>query len=179
MCIRDSENSVVGGNIPSGYIPACEKGFNDALEKGSLAGYPVCGVRFVLEDGASHSVDSSELAFRIATIAAFREACRTAAPVILEPRMTVEVTAPIEFQGSVIGALNQRKGTIEDTEIREDEFTITAEVALNDMFGYSSQLRGLTQGKGEFSMEYKKHEPVMPNIQADMEEAYRKSQEKK
>ena len=173
------ENSVVGGNIPSGYIPACEKGFNDALEKGSLAGYPVCGVRFVLEDGASHSVDSSELAFRIATIAAFREACRTAAPVILEPRMTVEVTAPIEFQGSVIGALNQRKGTIEDTEVREDEFTITAEVALNDMFGYSSQLRGLTQGKGEFSMEYKKHEPVMPNIQADMEEAYRKSQEKK
>lgn len=173
------ENSVVGGNIPSGYIPACEKGFVDALEKGSLAGYPVCGVRFVLEDGASHSVDSSELAFRIATIAAFREACRSAAPVILEPRMTVEVTAPIEFQGAVIGALNQRKGTIEDTEIRDEEFTITADVALNDMFGYSSQLRGLTQGKGEFSMEYKKHEQVMPNVQAEMEDAYRKSLEKK
>ncbi|KAI3628733.1 MEF1 [Malassezia furfur] len=173
------ENSVVGGNIPSGYIPACEKGFYDALEKGSLAGYPVCGVRFVLEDGAAHSVDSSELAFRIATVAAFREAFNNAQPMILEPKMTVEVVAPVEFQGAVIGALNQRKGTIEDTEVREDEFTIRAEVSLNDMFGYSSQLRGLTQGKGEFSMEYKKHEPVMPNIQAEMQSAYRKSQEKK
>ncbi|WFD43082.1 Elongation factor G, mitochondrial [Malassezia psittaci] len=133
------ENSVVGGNIPSGYIPACEKGFNDALEKGSLAGYPVCGVRFVLEDGAAHSVDSSELAFRIATLAAFREAFANAQPTILEPKMTVEVVAPIEFQGAVIGALNQRKGAIEDTEVREDEFTIRAEVSLNDMFGYSSQ----------------------------------------
>ena len=133
------ENSVVGGNIPSGYIPACEKGFYDALEKGSLAGYPVCGVRFVLEDGAAHSVDSSELAFRIATVAAFREAFNNAQPMILEPKMTVEVVAPVEFQGAVIGALNQRKGTIEDTEVREDEFTIRAEVSLNDMFGYSSQ----------------------------------------
>lgn len=173
------ENAVMGGNIPASYIPACDKGFGDALEKGSLAGYPVCGVRMVLEDGAAHSVDSSELAFRIATIAAFREAFREAGPSILEPKMTVEVIAPVEFQGAVIGALNQRKGTIEDTEVREDDFTITAEVSLNDMFGFSSQLRGLTQGKGEFSMEYKKHEPVMPNVQADMEAAYRKSLEKK
>ncbi|WFD26328.1 Elongation factor G, mitochondrial [Malassezia nana] len=173
------ENSVVGGNIPSSYIPACEKGFNDALEKGALAGYPVCGVRMVLEDGAAHSVDSSELAFRLATISAFREAFRGAGPTILEPKMSVEVIAPVEFQGAVIGALNQRKGTIEDTEVREDDFTIMAEVSLNDMFGFSSQLRGLTQGKGEFSMEYKKHEPVMPNVQADMEAAYRKSLEKK
>ena len=173
------ENSVVGGNIPSSYIPACEKGFNDALEKGALAGYPVCGVRMVLEDGAAHSVDSSELAFRLATLTAFREAFRAAGPTILEPKMSVEVIAPVEFQGAVIGALNQRKGTIEDTEVREDDFTITAEVSLNDMFGFSSQLRGLTQGKGEFSMEYKKHEPVMPNVQADMEAAYRKSLEKK
>ena len=172
-------NSVVGGNIPPGYIPACEKGFNDGLEKGALAGYPVCGVRMVLEDGASHSVDSSELAFRIAAHAAFREAFRGAHPLILEPRMAVEVLAPVEFQGAVIGALNQRKGTIEDTEVREDDFTITAEVSLNDMFGFSSQLRGLTQGKGEFSMEYKKHEPVMPNVQADMEAAYKKSLERK
>lgn len=172
-------NSVVGGNIPPSYIPACEKGFHDGLEKGALAGYPVCGVRMVLEDGAAHSVDSSELAFRIAAHAAFREAFRGAQPLILEPRMAVEVLAPVEFQGAVIGALNQRKGTIEDTEVREDDFTITAEVSLNDMFGFSSQLRGLTQGKGEFSMEYKKHEPVMPNVQADMEAAYKKSLERK
>lgn len=126
------------------------------------------GVRFVLEDGAAHSVDSSELAFRLATAGAFREAFQKALPTILEPKMTVEVVAPTEFQGAVIGNLNQRKGTIEDTEVREDEFTLTAEVSLNDMFGYSSQLRGLTQGKGEFSMEYKCHQPVMPNIQKEM-----------
>jgi len=172
-------NSVVGGNIPPSYIPACEKGFHDGLEKGALAGYPVWGGRMVLEDGASHSVDLSELAFRIAAHAAFREAFRSAQPLILEPRMAVEVLAPVEFQGAVIGALNQRKGTIEDTEGREDDFTITAEVSLNDMFGFSSQLRGLTQGKGEFSMEYNKHEPVMPNVQADMEAAYKKSLERK
>lgn len=172
------ENSVMGGNIPPNFIPACDKGFQDGLEKGWLAGYPVCGVRFVLEDGLAHSVDSSELAFRIATLQAFREAFRKAGPTILEPKMAVEVIAPVEFQGAVIGALNQRRGTIEDTEVREDDFTITAEVSLNDMFGFSSQLRGLTQGKGEFSMEYKKHEPVLPNVQAEMEAAYRKTEKK-
>lgn len=170
------ENRVVGGSIPNGYFPACEKGFHDALEKGLLSGHQVTGVRFVLEDGLAHSVDSSELAFRLATAGAFREAYQKAQPVILEPKMTVEVVAPVEFQGAVIGALNQRKGTIENTEVREDEFTLTAEVSLNDMFGYSSQLRGLTQGKGEFSMEYKRHEAVMMNIQKDMTEAYRKKQ---
>ena len=92
-------NSVMGGNIPPSYIPACEKGFADGLEKGALAGYPVCGVRMVLEDGAAHSVDSSELAFRIAAHAAFREAFRAANPTILEPKMSVEVIAPVEFQG--------------------------------------------------------------------------------
>ena len=99
----------------------------------------------MLEDGAAHSNDSNELAFRLATIGAFKEAFNRAGPVVLEPVMTVEVVAPIEFQGNVIGAINQRKGTIIDTEVRDDEI---AEVALNDMFGYSSQLRGMTQGKG-------------------------------
>jgi len=94
-------------------------------------------------------VDSSELAFRSAAIGAFREAFPKARPVVLEPVMTVEVVAPVEFQGNVIGALNQRKGTIVDTDVRDDDFTLTAEVALNDMFGYAGQLRGLTQGKGE------------------------------
>ena len=103
----------------------------------------------MLEDGQAHVVDSSELAFRSAAIGAFREAFPKARPVVLEPVMTVEVVAPVEFQGNVIGALNQRKGTVVDTEVREDEFTLTAEVALNDMFGYAGQLRGLTQGKGQ------------------------------
>jgi elongation factor G len=137
--------------------------------------------------------DSNELAFRLAALGAFKEAFAKAAPVVLEPVMTVEIVAPIEFQGNVIGAINQRKGTIIDTEIRDEEFTLIAEVSLNDMFGYSSQLRGMTQGKGkppdsaasgarllttagEFSMEYKAHAPVMPNIQRDMTDAYRKKQ---
>ncbi|CAG8570238.1 1225_t:CDS:10 [Ambispora gerdemannii] len=163
-----------GGNIPSQYIPAIEKGFRDALEAGALIGHPVNGVRFVLEDGAFHAVDSSELAFRLAAQYAFREAFQKAKPVILEPIMNVEVTAPIEFQGTVIGNLNKRKGTILDTEVQEDHFIATAEVSLNNMFGYSSDLRAATQGKGEFSMEYKKHEPVFPNIQEELIAEYKK-----
>jgi len=148
-------NQVMGGSVPSNYIPAVEKGFLEACEKGSLSGNPVTGCRLVLEDGGYHIVDSSELAFRIATIGAFREAYRLARPTILEPIMTVEVVAPGEFQSAVIGGINTRRGTIIDSEVRDDECTIVAEVALNDMFGYSNQLRGSTQGKGEFSMEYK------------------------
>ena len=169
----------------------------------------------ILKDGAFHAVDSSELAFRLATIGAFREVYRAARPVILEPIMTVEVVAPVEFQsmnfississsillpfpilGQVIGGLNTRRGTIVDSEVRDDEFTAIAEVALNDMFGYSNQLRGSTQGKGEFSMEYKVyrfffafigffdannafffqyHMPVLPNVQKELEDEYRKT----
>ncbi|EIM84999.1 elongation factor G mitochondrial [Stereum hirsutum FP-91666 SS1] len=173
------ENVVMGGNIPSNYIPAVEKGFYDALEKGTLSGNQICGVRFILKDGAFHVVDSSELAFRLCAIAAFREAYKGAKPIILEPIMTVEVVAPAEFQSTVIGGLNQRRGTIIDSEVRDDEFTVIAEVALNDMFGYSNQLRGSTQGKGEFSMEYKTHMPVLPNVQKELEDAYRKSQPQK
>lgn len=130
----------------------------------------------MLQDGGFHVVDSSELAFKLCAIGAFRDVYKNTKPVILEPIMNVEVVAPLEFQskftpstvlhfecmtnavwctGNVIGGLNSRRGTIVDTEIRDDEFTCLAEVALNDMFGYSNQLRGATQGKGEFSMEYK------------------------
>ncbi|KAG8713025.1 Elongation factor G, mitochondrial [Ceratobasidium sp. 394] len=170
------ENLVTGGNIPLGYMPAIEKGFEEALQKGLLSGYPVTGCKFVLEDGSYHQVDSSELAFRLAAIGAFKEAYHKAQPVIMEPIMTVEVVAPIEFQGTVIGGINQRRGTIVDTEVRDDEFTATCEVSLNDMFGYASNLRGMTQGKGEFSMEYKTHQLVMPNVQKEMIDAYRKKQ---
>lgn len=118
------------------------------MDRGQLTGHQINGCRFVLEDGAAHVQDSNELAFRLAAIGAFREAFAKAKPVVMEPVMTVEIVAPVEFQGNVIGAINQRKGTIIDTEVRDDEFTLTAEVSLNDMFGYSSQLRGMTQGKG-------------------------------
>lgn len=182
------ENQVVGGTVPQAYIPAIEKGFQDGLDRGQLTGHQVTGCRFVLEDGAAHTVDSSELAFRLAGVGAFREAFMKCKPVVLEPIMKVEVVAPAEFQGTVIGALNQRKGTIVDTEVREDEFTLTADVSLNDMFGCecfplsvirvieyvrstlidSSQLRGMTQGKGEFSMEFTRYAPVLPNVQMGM-----------
>lgn len=171
----DFVNIVMGGNVPTNFIPAVEKGFYEALEKGSLSGNPITGCCFVLKDGAFHAVDSSELAFRNATIGAFREAYKNTKPVILEPIMTVEVVAPSEFQSAVIGGLNQRRGTIIDSEVRDEEFVCIAEVALNDMFGYSSQLRGATQGKGEFTMEYKNHMPVLPNVQRELEEAYRKT----
>ena len=140
-----------------------------------MIGAPIGGIRFVLTDGLAHVVDSSELAFRLAVIGAIREVYNKARPVVLEPIMTVEVTAPTEFQSAVIGGLNTRRGTIIDSEVRDDEFVCTAEVALNDMFGYSSQLRGATQGKGEFSMEYKMHQPVLPQVQAELEAAYKRS----
>ncbi|KAH7870179.1 elongation factor G, mitochondrial [Lentinula edodes] len=174
---KDTEfvNDILGGAIPEGYFPGVEKGFFEALEKGTLSGNVISGCRLVLLDGGYHIVDSSELAFRIATIGAFREAYKLANPVILEPIMTVEVIAPVEFQSAVIGGLNTRRGTIIDSEVRDDEFTCIAEVALNDMFGYSNQLRGSTQGKGEFSMEYKTHMPVLPHFQKELEEAYKKT----
>ncbi|KIJ67347.1 hypothetical protein HYDPIDRAFT_173918 [Hydnomerulius pinastri MD-312] len=169
------ENVVMGGTIPHNFIPACERGWFEALEKGTLSGNPIVGARMVLKDGSYHIVDSSELAFRIATIAAFREIYAQTKPIILEPIMTVEVVAPGEFQAAVIGSLNTRRGTILDSEVRDEEFTCTAEVPLNDMFGYSSQLRGVTQGKGEFSMEYRTHQPVLAHVQKELEEAYRKT----
>ncbi|TDL23373.1 elongation factor G, mitochondrial [Rickenella mellea] len=169
------ENVIMGGNIPSNYIPAIEKGFYDALEKGMLTGSPVTRVRFVLKDGSYHQVDSSEIAFRTCAQGAFRENYLKTRPVVLEPIMTVEVVAPVEFQSAVIGGLTSRRGSIVDSEVRDDEFTVTAEVPLNDMFGYSNQLRGATQGKGEFSMEYKLHLPVLPPHQKELEEAYQKT----
>ncbi|KAH8916945.1 translation elongation factor G [Atractiella rhizophila] len=167
-------NHVTSGNIPFEYIPGCEKGFQDALTRGGLAGYPVTMCRMVMQDGLHHIVDSSEWAFRAAAAGAFREVYNQASPVILEPIMRVEVIAPIEFQGDVIGGINSRRGNILDTEIGEDEFTLTAEVSLNDMFGYSAFLRGQTQGKGEFTMEYLKHDPVMASVQKEMMEDYKK-----
>ncbi|ORY87794.1 P-loop containing nucleoside triphosphate hydrolase protein [Protomyces lactucae-debilis] len=162
------ENRVTGGNIPNGFITACQKGFMDGIEKGFLLGHRINGCRLVLEDGAAHAVDSSELAFRLATVNAFKEAFSKSRPQILEPIMDVNVTAPNEFQGAVVGGLNKRKATIIDTEIGADEFTIKAEVSLNSMFGYSTSIRQETQGKGEFSMEYLKHSAVPTYVQQEL-----------
>ncbi|KAL7751881.1 Elongation factor G, mitochondrial [Sorochytrium milnesiophthora] len=165
-------NEVVGGSIPHNFIPACEKGFVEALEKGPLTGHPIHNARMVLQDGLAHAVDSNELAFRTATLMAFREAMGKARPVVLEPVMSVTVTVPSEFQGAVIGGINRRKGTVNDSEVQDDYVVVQADVPLNNMFGYSTDLRSITQGKGEFSMEYLKHEQVLPQVQEELVKEY-------
>jgi elongation factor G len=166
-------DDIAGGAIPREFIPAVDKGFREALKKGSLIGFPVVGVRAVINDGASHAVDSSEQAFKTAGIMGFREGYEAAKPTILEPIMKVEVQAPEDFQGSVVGQLNQRRGTIVSTENREGYVVAVAEVPLNSMFGYSTDLRSATQGKGEFTMEFAKYAPVPRAEQEEMMKAYR------
>ena len=167
-------DEIVGGVIPREYIPACDKGFKEAVVEGSLIGQPVVGVRVILNDGAQHPVDSSEMAFKTAAIMAFREAYSSAKPTILEPTMKLEVSAPEEFQGTVIGQINQRRGVIMGTESDAGYVTVESEVPLSEMFGYSTDLRSVTQGKGEFSMEFAKYQPVPRNIQEEMVKEYQK-----
>ena len=170
-------DEIVGGIIPREFIPACDKGFKEGIKKGSLIGFPVVGVRCVLNDGAYHAVDSSEMAFKTAALMGFREAYSGAKPTILEPIMKVEVEAPIEFQGSVVGQVNQRRGVILETK-SDENVTITAEVPLNSMFGYSTDLRSATQGKGQYTMEFAKYQPVPKQEQEEMVKKYREQQAK-
>ena len=165
-------DEVVGGAIPREFIPACDKGFKEGIKKGSLIGFPVVGVRAVVNDGLHHAVDSSEMAFKTAALMGFREAYSGAKPTILEPIMKVEVEAPVEFQGSVVGQVNQRRGVILET-VSSDVVTVTAEVPLNSMFGYSTDLRSATQGKGNFTMEFAKYAPVPKQEQEEMIKKYR------
>ncbi|MCI0669481.1 MAG: elongation factor G [Myxococcaceae bacterium] len=169
-------DEIVGGSIPREFISACDKGFQEAIKKGSLIGFPVVGVRCVINDGGFHAVDSSEQAFRTASIMGFREGYAAAKPTILEPMMKVEVQAPEDFQGSVVGQINQRRGTILNTENAEGYVTVTAEVPLNEMFGYSTDLRSATQGKGEFTMEFAKYSPAPRNEQEALMAQYKEKQ---
>lgn len=173
------ETAIVGGKIPEKFLYACEKGFEEACEKGPLTGHKVLGVHMLVNDGGIHVVDSSELAFRSAIQGAFRESFSKATPIILEPVMDVSLTAPVEFQGNIIGLLNKRMATINNTDIGSDEFTISAECSLNSMFGFASQLRAATQGKGEFSLEFKNYAPAPPQLQRELIEAYAKKQKQK
>jgi elongation factor G len=172
------EDDIVGGSIPREFIPACEKGFREATKKGPLIGFPIVGVKCVINDGASHPVDSSEIAFRTAALMGFREAYAAAKPTILEPIMRVEVQFPEEFQGAVMGQLNQRRGTIISSEKQEGFVQAMAEVPLNDMFGYSTDLRSATQGKGEFTMEFQKYAEVPKQAREVMMAEYRAKQNK-
>jgi elongation factor G len=166
-------DDTVGGSIPREFIPACEKGFKEAVQKGSLIGFPVVGVRINVNDGAFHAVDSSEQAFKTAAIMAFREGYAAAKATILEPIMKVEVQAPEEFQGAVMGQINQRRGIIVASENTEGYVIVTAEVPLNEMFGYSTDLRSGTQGKGEFTMEFLKYKEVPKQEQEVLMTEYR------
>jgi len=153
-------NEVRGGRIPKEFIPSCEKGFRAVMKKGPLIGFPVIGVRVVLKDGQSHAVDSSDIAFQMAAQGAFRQVVMKAKPQILEPVMKVSVEGPTEFAGAVFGSINQRRGVIVSS-VEDGMFSrVDAEVPLSEMFGYSTVLRSLTQGKAEFTMEFLKYGKV-------------------
>ena len=167
-------NKIVGGKIPREFIPAVDKGFVEQMTKGLLIGFPVVGVKATLTDGAYHEVDSSEMAFRICAMAAFREFYHKAKPTALEPIMKVEVSAPEEYQGNVLGQINQRRGMILGSSSNDAFTVVEAEVPLSEMFGYSTELRSGTQGKGEFTMEFSRYAPVPRNIQEELVKKYEK-----
>ena len=172
-------DEVKGGAIPTEYIPSCDKGFQQAVKKGSLLGFPVLGVKVCVNDGAWHPVDSSDMAFQIASIAAFKEAYEKAKPVILEPIMKVEVEGPSEFQGNIFGSINQRRGMIISSTEDNNQCTVIAEVPLAEMFGYSTVLRSLTQGKAEFTMEVAKYGKVPMSVAEELKKKYQEKKNQK
>jgi len=160
----DFVNQIRGGAVPTEFIPAVEKGIEEALESGVKAGYPMVDVRVTLVDGKSHDTDSSEIAFKVAGSLALREAARRAKPVLLEPIFHVEVVTPEEFMGDVIGDLNRRRGRVEGMEARGNAQVVTAKVPLSEMFGYATDLRSNTQGRATYTMVFERYEEVPPNI---------------
>jgi elongation factor G len=157
-------SNIKGGAIPIDFISSCDKGFKTAIQKGTLIGFPIVNVRCVINDGQYHPVDSSDIAFQQASLGAFREAYPKAKPCILEPIMKVSVEGPTEFQGNIFGSINQRRGLILSTTENGTFSRVDAEVPLSEMFGYSTALRGMTQGKAEFSMEFQKYGKVPAGI---------------
>jgi elongation factor G len=160
----DFVNKIKGGAIPSEFIPAVEKGVEEALENGVKAGYPMVDVRVTLTDGKYHDVDSSEIAFKVAGSLALKEAAKRAKPVLLEPIFAVEVVTPEEFLGDVIGDLSRRRGRLEGQELRGNALAVTAMVPLSEMFGYATDLRSNTQGRATYTMQFEGYEEVPPSI---------------
>jgi elongation factor G len=158
------ENKIVGGTIPREYIPGVEKGLEESLASGVLGGYPVVDIKVSLVDGSYHEVDSSEIAFKIAASMAFKSGCSQASPVLLEPIMSVEVETPEENMGDVMGDLNSRRGRISGMEDKGASKVITAEVPLGEMFGYSTDLRSMTKGRANYTMEFKHYQEVPSNV---------------
>ena len=167
-------DEIKGGIIPKEFIPAVEKGIKEAMDKGIVAGYPMIDLSAALYDGSFHEVDSSEIAFKIAGSMAFQEAAKKAKPIILEPLMNLEVIVPAEFFGDVISDLSARRGKIEETKDRLNLKIINAKVPLSEMFGYATNLRSLTEGRGNFTMEFDCYEEVPPNIASEIAEGKRR-----
>ncbi|MBR4436927.1 MAG: elongation factor G [Spirochaetales bacterium] len=171
-------NEVKGGKIPTEYIPAVDKGFQASLAKGQLIKFPVVGVKVTVNDGQSHPVDSSDMAFQLAAIGAFKEAYMKAAPEIMEPIMKVSVEGPSEFQGNIFGSINQRRGMIVSSVEDNGMCHVDAEVPLSEMFGYSTVLRSLTQGKAEFTMEFQKYGKVPKSVSEELIKKYQEQNKK-
>src|SRR5437660_6340574 len=157
-------DAVKGGRVPKEFIPAVKKGVDEALQEGVLAGYPVVDVKVTLTDGSYHEVDSNENAFKMAAIFAFKDGMRAGNPVLLEPIMAVEVETPPDFMGNVVGDLSSRRGVIQGMEDLPGSKAIKAEVPLNEMFGYSTTLRSLTQGRATYTMEFTHYAEAPKNV---------------
>ncbi|TKA76752.1 Elongation factor G, mitochondrial [Friedmanniomyces simplex] len=171
------EQQIIGGTISEKYLLACDKGFQASCIAGPMLGHKVLGCSMVINDGATHMTDSSELAFKNATQQAFRKAFMAAEPQVLEPLMKTVVTAPNEFQGNIVGLLNKRNAVINDTETGPEDFTLQADCSLNAMFGFSSQLRAASQGKGEFTMEFSHYAPAPGQLQKELVAKFQKERE--
>jgi elongation factor G len=165
-------NDIFGGSIPSEYIPSVEKGFRSMLKKGRLIGFPLTNFRVVINDGASHAVDSSDNAFQAAARGAFRDVYDRAKPAILEPIMKVAVEGPTEFQGAFVRTIMQRRGLIVGTTELEGFVRVDADVPLAEMFGYSTDLRSSSQGKAEYTMEFARYAPVPGEAAAELIKKY-------
>jgi elongation factor G len=162
------DDEVVGGRVPKEYIPSVEKGFRDSLNKGPVAGFPIVGIRCILNDGSYHDVDSSDMAFQICARSCFRETFLKMKPALLEPIMKLEIEFPTSFQGPVTGDVVSRRGIVMGTEQNGNTTVLTAEVPLAELFGYSTDLRSQTQGQGTFSLEFCKYKKVPNSIQDDV-----------
>jgi elongation factor G len=167
------EDNVKGGRIPKEYIPAVNQGIQAAMTNGVLAGYNVLGIKVSLNDGKSHDVDSSEMAFKIAAQAWFRAAIVRAGPVLLEPVMAVEVVTPDNYMGDVVGDLNSRRGRVGQMEARGNNQVITARVPLSEMFGYATDLRSRTQGRATYTMQFDSYQKTPAFVQEEIVKRFR------
>ena len=166
------ESKIVGGVIPKEYIPSVKKGIEEATKNGILAGFPIEDVKVTLTFGSYHDVDSSEMAFKIAGSMAFKEAVKKAKPILLEPIMSLEVTTPDEYLGSVNGDITSRRGIMKGMDLKNNFQIISAEVPLAKMFGYATELRSLTQGRAVFSMQFSHYSPLPNKLQEEITEKF-------